>query len=86
MLVAAEACDFEWERGSFRFRVGEDLVFVIADECDPVVAVDEVVRVDGNLAAAAGGVDDELGDGVAGGVAAELFDDFDAFSDAGAEV
>lgn len=45
-----------------------------------------VVGVEGNFPAAAGGVDDELWDGVAGGVAAEGTDEFDAFAGVGAEV
>lgn len=47
---------------------------------------DDVLRVDGDFSAATGAVDDELGDGVAGGVTAEAFDDLDAFGHAGAEV
>lgn len=42
--------------------------------------------VDGDLSAAAGGIDHELGDGVARSVSAKAFDDFDAFGDTGAEV
>lgn len=47
---------------------------------------DEVLGVDGDFSAAAGGIDDVLGDGVAAGVAAEAFDDIDSFGNSGAEV
>ncbi len=45
-----------------------------------------VVGVEGDFSAAAGGVDDELWDGVAGGVTPEGTDQFDAFAGVGAEV
>ena len=45
-----------------------------------------VVGVEGNFPAAAGGVDHELWDGVAGGVAPEGTDELDAFAGVGAEV
>ena len=47
---------------------------------------DDVLRVDGDFSTAAGAVDDELGDGVAGGVTTEALNDLDAFGHAGAEV
>ncbi len=72
--------------GDGGFGVFEDFAFVVADEGALFVAHEDVVGVDGDFAAAAGGVDDELGDGVAGGVTAEGFDDFNAFVDGGAEV
>ncbi len=73
-------------QGRWGFGVFEDFAFVVADEGALFVAHEDVVGVDGDFAAASGSVDDELGDGVAGGVAAEGFDDFNAFVDGGAEV
>lgn len=58
-------------RGRWGFRVLEDFALEVADEGALFVAHEDVVGVDRDFAAAAGGVDDELGDGVAGGVAAE---------------
>ena len=51
-----------------------------------VVVFHDVLWIDRDFSAAARGIDDELRDGVAGGVAAETLDDVDAFLDAGAEV
>ena len=73
-------------RGRWGFWVFEDFAFVVADEGALFVAHEDVVGVDGDFAAAAGGVDDELGNGVAGGVAAKGFDDFNALVDGGAKV
>lgn len=67
-------------------RVVEELVLVVAEGDAAVSGIDEVVGVEWDFSAAAGAVDDELRDGVAGGVAAEAFDDGDAFGDGGAEV
>ena len=69
-----------------RFGVDELFSFVISQDGAFVVLFDDVLRVDWNLAAAAGAVDDELRDGVAGGMTAEAFDDLDSFGDSGAEV
>ena len=44
------------------------------------------MRIDGDFSTAAGAVNDELGDGVAGGVTAEAFDDLDTLGHAGAKV
>jgi hypothetical protein len=85
-LVAAEAGYGVWQGFGGGVGVGEDFVFVVPDQDHAVVAVGEVVGIDGDLAASAGSVDDELRDRITGGVAAELLDDFDAFGDAGAEV
>src|SRR5947207_7079912 len=57
----------------------EDFAFVIADHDFFVVVIENVAGIDGDFAATTGSVDDELRDAVAGGVAAECFDDFNAF-------
>lgn len=59
---------------------------VVAKGGAAVVVADDVVRIDGDLAAASGGVDDVLGDGVAAGVATQPLDDGDSFFDAGSEM
>lgn len=61
------------------FGIFEDAAFVVADDDFFAVLVEDVAGINWDFAAAAGGVDDELGDGVAGGVAAKAFDDFKAF-------
>ena len=66
--------------------VFEDFAFEVAEGDAAGTGVDEVVGVDGDFAAPARSVDDELGDGVAGGVAAQAFDDGYSFGDGGAEV
>lgn len=57
-------------RNSAGVGVFEDFAFEVAEGDAAGTGVDEVVGVDGDFAAPAGTVDDELGDGVAGGVAA----------------
>ena len=47
---------------------------------------DDILRVEGDLSAASGAVDDELWDGIPGSVTAEALDDLDAFGHASAEV
>lgn len=64
----------------------EGFAFVIAQEDALLITQEDVVGIDGYFAAAAGAVDDVLWDSVAGGVATELLDDFDAVDDAGAQV
>jgi hypothetical protein len=68
------------------FGVFEDFAFVVADDDAVVIAAEDVFGADGDFAAAAGCIDDVLGDGVAGGMAAEFIHDLEALSDAGAEV
>ena len=48
--------------------------------------IKNVAGIDRHLAAAAGCVDDKLRYGVAGGVTAQTFDNFDSFSDRGAQM
>ena len=67
-------------------RILEDFSFVIADHDLLVVVVEDVTGIDRHFAAAARGVDHELRDGVASGVAAQAFDDLDAFCDRGAQM
>ena len=69
-----------------RLGILEGFAFVVAEEHALLVAEKDVVGIDGDFAAAAGSIDDELGDCVAGGVAAELLDDLDALHHAGAQV
>ena len=66
--------------------VFEDFAFEIAQGDAAGAGVDEVVGVDRDFATAAGTINDKLGYGIAGGVAAQAFDDIDAFRDGGAEV
>lgn len=77
-----------WEErgGVGGFGVFEDFAFVIPDDDAVVVSAEDVFGADGDFAAAAGGIDDVLGDGVAGGMASEFIDDLEALSDAGTEV
>jgi len=63
------------------FGIFEDFPFVIADDDFFVVVIKDVTGIDRDLAATAGGVDDELRHGVARGVAAQAFDDLDPFRD-----
>ncbi len=84
--VPAETRHFERKGLGSRVRIDEDLVFEITDDGHPVVPVDEVIGIDRHFPAAAGGIDNKLGDRVARGVPAELLDDFDALGDAGTEV
>ncbi len=66
--------------------VFEDFAFVVPDDDAFVIVLEDVFGVYGDFASASWGVDDVLGDGVAGGVAAHGFHDFDAFTDGGSEV
>jgi hypothetical protein len=68
------------------FGILEDFSFVIADDDFLVVVIQNVTGIDRHFAAAAGRVDDELRDGVTSGVAAQPFDDLDAFRDRGAQM
>ena len=59
----------------------EDFSFVIAEDDFFIVVIQNIARINRNLPAPAGGVDDELRHGVTGGVAAQAFDDLDSFRD-----
>jgi len=59
---------------------------VVAEEDALAVVRDDGDGIDGDFAAAARGVNDVLRDGVAGGVAAERFDDLDALANGGTKV
>lgn len=64
----------------------EDVAFVIPDHDFFVVVIEDVTGVDRDFAAAAGGVDDELRNAVAGGVTTQAFDDLDSFRDRRAQM
>lgn len=66
--------------------VDEFLAFVISEHSSFVVRFDDVLRIDGDFSAAAGGIDNILRDGVATGVPAQAFDDFDSLRDRRSEV
>src|SRR5690606_10669518 len=67
-------------------RVGGDPAFVIAKYDFPWRLGDDVVGVDRDFSSTAWSVNDEGRDGVAGGVAAQVFDDLDTLRDGRAEV
>lgn len=73
-------------REQWGFGVFEDFTFVIPNQGALFVAHEDVVGVDGDFATTSGRVDDELGNGVAGGVTAKGFDDFNAFVHGGTEM
>jgi hypothetical protein len=60
-----------------QFRILEDLPFVISDYDLFLIVFQYVPRVDWNLATTTGRIDDVLGHGIPGCVAAESLDDFD---------
>ena len=62
-----------------QFRVFENAAFKIAEDDFFLVVVDDIARIHRDLAATSWGIDDELGNCVAAGVASEGFDDFYAF-------
>src|SRR5438067_13224559 len=64
----------------------EDFPFVIPDHDFFVVVIENVTRIDRDLAAAAGSVDDKLGNSVTRGVTAQPLDNLDAFSNRRAQV
>jgi hypothetical protein len=64
----------------------EDATLEIANEDSAGLAGERVAGIDGDFAAASRGVDDVLGHGVAGGVAAEGLHDLESLLDAGPEV
>ena len=57
----------------------EDFAFVIPDHDFFLVVIENVTGIDRDFAAAAGSVDDELGNAVTSSVAAQRFDDLDSF-------
>ena len=59
----------------------EDLSFVVPDHDLLVIVIEDVTGIDRHLPAASRRVDHELRHAVAGGVAAQAFNDFDAFRD-----
>ena len=66
--------------------IDELLALVIPENHALGIFVYDVFRIEGNFAAASWPVDHVLRDAVAGGVAAETFDDFEALIDSGAEM
>src|SRR5438094_10675640 len=58
----------------------EDFPFVIPDHDFFVVVIENVTGIDWHLAAAAGSVDDKLGNSVTRGVTAQPLDNLNAFS------
>src|SRR5207248_2453785 len=64
----------------------EDFSFVITDHDLLLVVIENVTGIDRDLAAAAGGVDDELRHRVAGRVTAQAFDELDPLRDRGAQM
>ncbi len=66
--------------------VGGDEAFKVAQDDLVVRHAEQVVGHDGDLAAAAGGVDHVGGHGIPGGVPAQAFHDLDALGHRGAEV
>ena len=68
------------------FGVFEDVAFVVADDDAFVVVMEDVAGVDRDLSTSARSVDNELRNGVTRGVAAQAFDNFEAFRDGGAQV
>ena len=64
----------------------ENFSFVVSDHDLLVVVIEDVAGIDRHLAAAAGGVDDVLWDGVTSGVTAQPFNDLDPFRDRSAQV
>ena len=59
-----------------QFRVFENAAFKISEDDFFLVVIDDIARIHWDLAATSGGIDDELGNRVAAGVATEGFDNF----------
>ena len=68
------------------FGVDEFFAFVVSQDDFLLIARDHVVGIEGNLAAAAGSIEDVLRKGVASGVAAKAFDEVETSLDRGAQV
>ena len=64
----------------------ELLALVVAESDATVVVTHHVVGIDGDFSSSLRAIDDVLGDGIAGGVATQAFDDTDAFVDTGSQV
>src|SRR5712671_6653692 len=64
----------------------EDFPFVIPDHDFFVVVIENVTGIDRHLAAAAGSIDDKLGNSVTRGVTAQPLDNLDAFGNRRAQV
>lgn len=77
----------DFRRGNRR-RVGifKHPAFVVAESDAAGSGVDQVVRIDRDLAAASGAVDHELRNGITCGVAAQTFDDGDTLGEGRPEV
>lgn len=73
-----------WDRS--RIRVFEYFSLEITEGDFVRTAINDVVRIDRYFPAAAGAIDNELRDGVSGGMTAEFFDDVHAFGYGCAEV
>src|SRR5205814_7310333 len=67
-------------------RILEDFPLEIAEDNAIDISLEDVLGIDGNLSAAAGGVDHELGHSIAAGVAAQAANNLNAFADARAEM
>jgi len=64
----------------------ELLALVVAESDAAVVVTHYVVRIDGDFASSPRAIDDVLGNGIAGGVTPQAFDDADTFVDTGSQV
>ena len=66
--------------------VSEFLAFIVSKDRAFFVGLHDILWIDGDFSSSARGIDNILGDGVAGSVAAKAFDDFDPLGNSGSEV